>query len=142
MRCITNFSTERARATVRPQIFDSPCFRNHRPFRLFAIPSILEPRRQLASRQPLSRGFFNFSFVFCSASHEMNTRRMAWSLGPGRENQRAGIDQSLPALLYLPSTLPHPPAPTALATPSCFVSLPVSLSPRTERTIFFVRSPL
>lgn len=54
------------------QIFDLPDFRNHRPFRLSAISSI--PPSSNGARLVTVQGFFNLSFVFCSTSHEMNTR--------------------------------------------------------------------
>lgn len=66
------------------------------------VPSILQPRRcaawQRFASSPL-RGFFNFSSVFCSASHEMNTRWMHGHLAQvAKIKERASINPPFPRL--------------------------------------------
>ena len=153
-RCIINmyykFLNEQHTRVACTQIFDLSYFRNHRPFRLSAISSIL-PSPSSTPLPPHSsspatvrlvtvQGFFNFSFVFCSTSHEMNTRSMHGHLVQvAKIKERASINlSSLPVVILsfrLSLVRVHHSATRCSHSLSLSFSLSLSLS-------FFLSFPL
>lgn len=151
---------ERQRARIAlPQIFDLPDPRNRAG--LFDYPRSPGDPSAAARRSASSplRGFFNFSSVFCPASHEMNTRWMHRHLAQvAKIKERASINPPFPRLCspgrFSAPLFPFPGRTHASAhtdarrvlvpprhsrTPSHPLSLSVSLSLRAG---FFPRSPL